>query len=377
MSEKKNWLSKWWEKYRKLLLNLLKGGGVYVAIFAVWGPASQPTHSFGRWLFGYARPSGPRQIEVCANEMILVTPRPAVGATVRCWDKDIGGDDLMAEGLTTENGCAYLTYEDKSWDGLLGRNPDIYCTVDQGGFVTAVPPDLDHHDPSKLAKFETVTLFRDRMNDYGDDNACGPQRFKGWGNDSAAWVLRFKEQCTHHDKCYYDCQIFLALGGDAAKAEAFCDNEMYQGMKSVCHATRGQLQGIGEDACLLKAKVIHGILSGFYDKTTATCPFDKDGNRDKSMNNDYSHTKKCHFNGSHCGYDGTITDDNANCNLCCEGPVAKHPGYVWDDHYCKCFPSGNFCGSTRFGNSFDGCDKCCSGKKSVDEGWLWTNTHCE
>ncbi len=367
MSAEKDSTSKWRQR--------LMYAGVYGALLALWGTFSQSSHSIVR-SFGTARPSGPRQIEVCANEMILVTPRPAVGATVRCWDKDIGGDDFMAEGKTTDNGCAYLTYEGDSWDGFPGRNPDIYCTVDQGGFVTAVPPDLDHHDPSKLAKFETVTLFRDRMNDHGNDNACGPELSEGAGNDLAAWILRFKEQCTHHDKCYYDCQIFLALGGDAAKAEEFCDNEMYMGMKSVCHATRGQMHGIGEDGCLVKARAVKSILRGFYDKTTANCPF-KDGKRDPSMENDYRHEKKCHHNGSHCGYDGTITDDNANCNLCCEGPVAKHPGYVWDDHYCKCFPVGNFCGSTRLGNSFNGCDKCCSGKKHDDSGWFYTNSYCE
>eukprot|EP00531_Pseudo-nitzschia_arenysensis_P012252 CAMPEP_0116133222 /NCGR_PEP_ID=MMETSP0329-20121206/9989_1 /TAXON_ID=697910 /ORGANISM="Pseudo-nitzschia arenysensis, Strain B593" /LENGTH=395 /DNA_ID=CAMNT_0003627835 /DNA_START=228 /DNA_END=1415 /DNA_ORIENTATION=- len=320
--------------------------------------------------------SGAFQIELCAKQMNKTKAVTAVGATVTCWDKDPNSDDLMATGKTLNDGCARLTYKEDSWDGIGGRNPDIYCTVNKGGFVQAVPPDKDNHDQNNLAKFDDVTLYRYRGNDYGTDNGCGPQFSQGIGNDFASWALRFKKQCRMHDKCYYDCQIFLDAGKDAAKAEEFCDYEMYEGMKAACIANRGQLPGIGEDACLLKAWTIYNLLGGFYDKTTANCPWVK-GKQDPSMKNKYGPDTFCHANGSMCGYDGTITDDLNTCDLCCEGPVAKDTGMIWDDHYCKCFPSEHFCGSTRIGNRFNDCNKCCSGGKHVDSGWTYSNYYCK
>merc|ERR1712130_777175 len=114
------------------------------------------------------------------------------------------------------------------------------------GFVDATPNDLDHHN-KEFADLGNVTMFRDRRGDWGYDNGCGPQFTEFLKiNDLAAWATRFGDQCTMHNKCYYDCNIFIAKG-NADDARKFCDYEMYEGMKSTCYSNRGKLPGAGED----------------------------------------------------------------------------------------------------------------------------------
>jgi len=323
--------------------------------------------------------SGANQIVICAKEMNKITPRPSRNAIVHCYDKDPNGDDLMAEEKTGSDGCARLTYKNQSWDGLLGgRSPDIYCTVNKPGFMEATPPDLDHHDQNTLAKMKDVMLYRDRSADYGHDNGCGAAGFTDTigANDLAALVLRFKDQCTMHDKCYWDCQIFL-WKGNKAEAQAFCDSEMRAGMRSYCHKMKGHLPGFGEDLCLARAESIYQLLQSVgdkaYDKNDGVCP-DKD---DESMGNKYEDVDlDCYPDGNQCGYNGSSHDDLEKCNLCCNGEEVKDNGIVWDDHYCKCFPKENLCGTTLVGKSFNRCDQCCKPGKKIDDGWTYDDYYC-
>jgi len=323
--------------------------------------------------------AGGNTIKICAMEMILVTKRVSENAFVKCYDKDPNHDDVMTEGFTGKDGCVTLKYPNKSWDWIGGRKPDIYCTVNKLGFVQSCPPDKDHHPQSEPADFGTVTLYRDRTGDYGHDNGCGPWWSEIFGiNDLVAYGTGFKEQCTNHDKCYWDCKIFLAEG-NAKAAQEFCDSEMYEGMKSNCHANTGDLPGFGELACLRVAKRIYQGLQVLgskmaYDKSSKNCPM-KDGKPAPSMRNDYSHND-CYGDGYGCGYDGTTHDKKKKCNSCCAGPKwAIHKGKVWDDYYCKCFPKDLKCGSTLFGNRFNRCNQCCHGSRS-DRGWTYTDHFC-
>lgn len=322
---------------------------------------------------------GANTIEICVQEMILVTPQPAQDAIVHCWDKDLGVDDLMAEGRTGSDGCARLTYAEDSWDNaVMGSSPDIYCTVDKNSFLEAAPPRLDHHDQSTLAKMEDVTLYRDRRNDYGHDNGCGPLATEFLGvNEAMAWYSRFRDQCTHHDKCYWDCQVFLAKG-NAEDAKAFCDNEMLDGMRSMCHVNRGGVIG-SETRCLARAGRFYQYLQiagdMAYDKTNDICP-NINGERCPSMDNDYSHPT-CLLNGFQCGYDGSTGDDLDGCNECCNVPQVVVAGTVWNDHYCNCLPAEVKCGTTLVGSSFDNCDQCCNPGKTIQDGWIYDDYHCD
>lgn len=239
--------------------------------------------------------AGAHKIKICAKEMILTTPRRAVGAHVQCWDKDPNGDDKMAHGDTGSDGCATLTYKEQSWDSLGGRSPDILCVVTKNGFVQAAPPRLDHHNQYTLAKLEDVTLYRDRRADAGEDNGCGPLWTERFGiNDFMAWATRFRDQCTHHDMCYYDCQIFLA-SRNADEAQEFCDHEMYMGMKTFCHTNLGNVSVGRTASCLTRAEAIYRGLQAFgghmaYDKSPENCPNKPNGEEDESMGNNYSHT---------------------------------------------------------------------------------------
>ena len=71
------------------------------------------------------------------------------------------------------------------------------------GFVESVPPDNDDHDQSTRAVF-TTTLYRDRSNDYGFVNRCGPQLtyYVGINDKVTNMFPYFEPQCFHHDKCY-------------------------------------------------------------------------------------------------------------------------------------------------------------------------------
>ena len=241
----------------------------------------------------------------------------------------------MASGYTQGDGCATLYYKSQSWDGIGGRSPDIYCVVSKDTFVDAVPLDKDHHDQNTLADFGLVDLYRDRRGDYGHDNGCGPAWSEWSGiNDLAAWALRFGEQCTHHDKCYWDCQIFDAEGQDAEKAQKFCDDEMLAGMKSWCNLNRGNLPGVAEDLCHARANSVYMTLrtvGGWvaYDRSVANCP-----SSDPSYRNDYG----------------------------------NHPD-------SECLPSGTKCGSTLVTNNFNKCDQCCGGFRT-DDGWTYDDHFC-
>jgi len=322
-------------------------------------------------------------IKMCVQEMVLITKQPSVGATVECFDKDPGNDDFMKKGITGQNGCVTMSYRKQNWDGLLGgESPDIYCTANKISFVQAVPDDKDHHDQSKVADFGTVTLYRDRKPDSGTTNGCGPE-MTSYLNVFASLGLQFGDQCFQHDKCYWDCQIFLAtkekynLSDDraAVKAQEFCDYEMYQGMKSSCYFNNGHLPGIGEDGCLARAKGVYKLLQGVggtfaYDKNSSVCP-NKGGEKAPSMKNDYRHLQ-CFKDGAFCGYDGSFGNDLKNCNFCCsKDKFALDEGNERDDHYCKCLPKNLKCGSTA-GINWNNCGRCCNGSRK-DAGRWWEN----
>lgn len=371
----------WSEKFGKISASpkTVALAGTCCGLLALVGMLPKSATSYLSSIFMRTN-QGANTIHICAQEMIVTTPQPADGAFVHCWDKDASFDDLMVEGTTGDDGCATLTYADQSWDGAGGRSPDILCIVDKNGFVEAAPPRLDHHDQTTLAEMEAVTLYRDRSNDYGHDNGCGPHWSEAFGiNDFMAWATRFGEYCTHHDKCYWDCQIFLA-SNSAEEAQAFCDTEMHMGMKSFCHAHRGNtLVGTDEASCLLRADAIHAGLSALggimaYDKTSENCP-NNNGETDPSMENDYSHPD-CHLDGFQCGYDGTTGDDLDECNECCNESTVLDGGTIRDDHYCKCLPAPVQCGTTLTGFSHDHCDQCCNPGKNIVDGYFYDDYFC-
>jgi len=333
---------------------------------------------------------GANTIKMCVEEMILVTRQPSRGALIQCWDKDAGNDDKMCHGTTGPDGCVVMNYKKQSWDGIIGgRNPDIYCSANKKGFVQSVPSDKDHHDQKQQAVFNTV-LFKDRTFDYGHTNGCGPLSSEKYGlNDFASLVLPFKEQCTHHDKCYWDCQILKGFENDPVKAQEFCDYEMFEGMKSTCYFRHGNLPGGGDDNCVVAAKAVYESLKLFGATAYTipeTCPDDDlctnaEPNTDPkvakcSMKNDYS-SAACSPNGHKCGYHGTTSSDTAACSYCCNTGIAKDEGYSWDDWYCKCTPKEVFCGTTKLGGSFNRCNECCSGQKRIDDGWTYDNYYCK
>lgn len=325
--------------------------------------------------------NGANTISICAKEMILITPRASDGAMVKCWDKDPNRDDPMAEGLTGSDGCATLTYKKVDWDGPLGGpSPDIYCTVEKLGFVSATPPGLDQHDQHTLAKLEDVILNRDRGADYGHDNGCGPHFTEQFGvNGIASWLFEIGDQCTMHDKCYWDCQIFLAKG-NADDAQEFCDYEMYENMLSYCNVNNNNWHSLTGAKCVSKAQYVYAALKvaggSVYDKSNDICPNSTSGELALSMKNDYTHPA-CYLDGYGCGYDGSVSDDLLKCSVCCNKPYVVDGGTVWDDHYCKCFPEGNRCGTTDFRNRHDNCNQCCSGKKRIDDGWTYDDFYCK
>jgi hypothetical protein len=324
--------------------------------------------------------SGKNTIEICVKEMIITTPRDSKNANIKCYDKDPNGDDLMTEGVTGSNGCASLKYTKSSWYFFGEGNPDIYCIVDKRGFMTAVPKNLDGHDTNTLAKMDDVTLYRDRTADYGHDNGCGPAWTEAFGlNYIGAWATRFGEQCTMHDKCYWDCQIYLAKG-NSDDAQEFCDHEMHEGMLSFCNQNRGDFGlGWGQDGCRVRANAIYKSLQAVggtiaYDKTDQNCP-KVDGKDAPSMSNDYSHPD-CYIDGYECGYNGSTHDDFKKCGHCCNGPEAVDRGNVWDDHYCKCYPKDLKCGSTKPGGKFSNCHTCCNPGSKKDDGWVYDDYFC-
>lgn len=233
-------------------------------------------------------------IKICVNQMIKVTPEPAPKALVTCYDKDpLNHDDFMCQGVTGNDGCLTMKYTYQPWDGFGGWNPDIYCQAEKKGFVKASPPDKDHWDQTKTADFGTVMMYRDRKPDYGHTNGCGPWWTEIFGiNYFASWATRFGTYCFHHDKCYWDCQIFLALGKDPKKSQEFCDYEMFEGMKGWCYRNSGDIDG-GGVACIGRAKAIYNALklvggTAAYDKSEENCPR-VNGKLAPSMGNDYSH----------------------------------------------------------------------------------------
>lgn len=303
-------------------------------------------------------------IKICVEEMILITPRPSVGAHVQCWDKDPNGDDVMQSGETNSDGCLVMSYKNQGWDQVLGvgdSNPDIFCSVEKEHFVRAVPKPKDGHDQRKVADFGKVTLYRDRNSDWGKTNGCGPEKTEFFGNYVASFVTRFGDQCTQHDKCYWDCQIYKAYRKTnsqeeaARKAQEFCDNEMAAGMYSYCYYWDGDATFSGEASCVGLAKAIREGLGAVgsifaYDKTDAICGPDA-----PSMKKNTYPLPSCTSNGIRCGFDGTFKDDLEGCENCCGGKddIAIHRGKVWNDHFCHCIRAGTECGKD--------CDKCCNG----------------
>lgn len=304
-------------------------------------------------------------ILMCVKEMILIETRPSVGAQVDCWDKDHDFDDKMCEGITGEDGCVYMTYKEQSWD-WFGEYPDIYCSVNKRGFSMSVPPDRDNHNPAKQAEFST-TLYRDRSRDHGHVNGCGPQVTEAI-NHIPTMLTTFEQHCFDHDKCYYDCNILEAFNNDKDKAQKFCDDEMLEGMKSSCYYRHGNTYFGVEETCLGAANSIHLLLTtvpGAYYNDCATNP----------VYNDYTDNHFCSPDGHKCGYDGTTSDELAECAYCCNEGFAIDEGYTWDDHYCTCFPRGFKCGSTLFTNKFNVCDQCCNGNRK-DSGWSYSDYYC-
>jgi len=319
-------------------------------------------------------------IQMCVQEMILVERRPSEGATVTCYDYDpFNEDDLMAEGFTDANGCVTLTYEDLSWDGGgLGGGPDILCVATKLGFETAAPPDKDGHDTSTLADFGEVTLYRDRRGDFGHFNGCGPKEtdaINGIGN----WLLRFDHTCHMHDKCYWDCQIFLGMNSDPFEGMKFCTDEMYEGMKSWCYMHRDRFSLVGEGSCLWWAETIYNGLidsgADAYPRTAEKCP-NENGELHPSMRNDYSHPD-CYLPGYHCGYNSNDADDLDRCSSCCVPDVVTNNEYPVNERYCECLGGGAKCGTTRFGRVHNVCDRCCMNETFIDDGWTYDDIYCE
>jgi len=188
-----------------------------------------------------------------------VTEEIAEGATVDCYDKDFKSDDEIGSGITDSYGCTTIQYDDKWWD-WDGSSPDIYCRVNKPNFVEAVPPPSYDVNQEYTVHF-AVTLHRDRVNshDFGVANLCTPEYSKRYGKVFANAILGFDEQCINHDKCYYNCQIFEALDEDVTKGQSFCDNEMYEAMKSQCYLDHDYGSAIGgpDDSCLNSAHLVY------------------------------------------------------------------------------------------------------------------------
>lgn len=196
-------------------------------------------------------------IKVCVKEMILVTEEISEGATVDCYDNDIDRDDEMGSGLTDSDGCTTINYAQKWWD-WNGSSPDIYCRVNKPNFVESVPPPINNVNQDNTVHF-AATIYRDRVNldDFGVANLCSPEYSERYGDVFATAILGFDEQCNNHDKCYYDCQIFEALGEDATEGQKFCDYEMYQGMKSFCYLNHDDFIVTTDDSCLTSAHLVY------------------------------------------------------------------------------------------------------------------------
>jgi len=235
--------------------------------------------------------SGARNtIKMCVEEMHLVTPRVSVGAHVNCWDQDPNADDKMCSGTTGSDGCVVMGYKRQCWDGWPFCSPDIFCSVEKPGFKRNVPPTKDNYDQKQQARFNAV-LYRDRAGDHGETNGCGPE-FSAQFNFLSSYVIGFSDQCEMHDKCYWDCQIFLA-SRDARAAQKFCDDEMRANMDSHCYYEYGDIGGSGTRAtCLTSARTIHAGLGALgaimaYDKSAEICPNLPDGREAGSMQNLY------------------------------------------------------------------------------------------
>ena len=332
---------------------------------------------------GVSVAGGANTIKICVNEMIKIRERASVGAIVECWDKDSNYHDPMASGRTGSDGCIELRYANQCWDLPGGCSPDVYCTVNKPGFMEFAPGVLDDHDQSVGIDYGRIKLYRDRSADSGHDNGCGPEWAEMFGlNAIATFITRFGEYCTMHDKCYWDCQIYLAhknIGQGADEAQEFCDYEMLQGMETFCRVNRGNLPGFGEDGCLARAAAVYEGLQRLggssYDKTDAICP-NRDGEPAPSMKNDYSH-EGCYINGFKCGYDGTTGDDLEKCGYCCaNNQFSITRGYQWNDYYCRCLPKGTKCASTGIANRFEQCGECCSGSHWNDSGYTYTDRYC-
>ncbi len=329
---------------------------------------------------------GANTIKMCVKEYNLITIGPSKGAIVGCWDKDSNGDDKMTEGVTGADGCVTMKYKKQNWDGPGLSKPDIYCSVNKRGFVQNVPADKDQWDQSKQAVFD-ATLYRDRSDDYGHVNGCGAEVSEGLFNDIVGGVSQFTKQCFHHDKCYWDCKILDAFDGDRRKAQLFCDDEMYAGLTSECYWRHGNLpsvpivdvpvvgpiKGGGEEACLAGALSAWTILTKVGGSFAYT--LDCEANPESREQNDYD-GPHCSPDGHKCGYDGTTSDTDYECNFCCNSPVAKDEGNVWDDLYCKCLPGGTFCSTTMVGRRFNYCKRCCKGSRT-DDGWTYDNSYCK
>lgn len=230
-------------------------------------------------------------IRVCVQEMQLTSPVTSEGALVECYDKDLITDDFLVSGLTGTDGCVTMSFNAPpyfGWDPVLG-GPDAYCIVTKEGFVFSTPGlEKDYDSSNQIATFE-ATLFRDRSNDYGTINGCGPQSLDDFPIDIINAILPFDDQCDMHDKCYSDCQIYLAEGSEF-KGQKFCDYEMYEGMKSLCYKEYGKLRDESLEKCIDLATLIHNSLRalGFTSyELSDLCPTDSSGLLHPSMNNIY------------------------------------------------------------------------------------------
>lgn len=245
-----------------------------------------------------SRHLGAGEIYVCAKEYHLVTPRPSVGAYVRCVDLDSTSDnDFMGHGDTGSDGCITIQYDKNEWwdSWLLGSNPDILCTVSKTGYVSASPP--AHNDANVQAtQVFNAKLYRDRvkLGDYGDTNLCGPAKGKGWFNEAISGIIGFGDVCNNHDKCYYDCQILAAVGGVYQKGAKFCDDEMLYEMQSLCHKNHGHVTSgaFGTGGCLGAASLTISFLRSdngyYYEQGLKEGEFSCAGSINKSNQNHYA-----------------------------------------------------------------------------------------
>jgi hypothetical protein len=174
-------------------------------------------------------------IKICVQSKGKGQVSPLSNAIVYCYDEDLDGDDFMAMGTTSSDGCVKLSYDEKEssywnpnagWDAFFS-NPDIYCLVTKSNFYKLYTDTKEDWSQGRTANFGTVTIFPNRVErgDPGTVNGCGAENFPGGINEVIDFVTGFKNQCNNHDLCYNDCD----------ESQENCDLEFKAMMYSECN----------------------------------------------------------------------------------------------------------------------------------------------